>query len=278
MAIAVEPTSKFAQAGDLKIHYVEAGTGDPVICIHGGGPGASGWSNFKQNLPALSEHFRTMLIDLPQFGQSDKPVIEGSRLAFWARTMRDFLDALGIEKAHFVGNSMGGGTSMKTAIDYPDRVDRLVLMGAAGHPNSLFTPSPTEGIRSLRTYYDDPSPERMRNLIRLFVSNQSRITDELVKERYDASVQPEILDLVRRERAAGGGAGAENLTADLARIRARTLMIWGADDRFVPLDAGLVFLRNIKGSQLHVFSDCGHWAQAEHPEEFDRLVIDFLTH
>lgn len=278
MAVAVEPASKFVQAGKLKIHYVEAGTGDPVICIHGGGPGASGWSNFKQNLPALSEHFRTMLIDLPQFGQSDKPVIEGSRLAFWAGTMRDFLDALGLEKAHFVGNSMGGGTSAKTAIDYPDRVDRLVLMGAAGHGNSLFTPSPTEGIRALRSYYDGPSPERMRALIKLFMSDQSRVTDEVVKERYESSVDPDILDLHRRERAAGATAGAENVAADLHKIRARTLIIWGADDRFVPLDGGLAFLRGIKGSQLHVFSDCGHWAQAEHADEFDRLVIDFLTH
>lgn len=70
MAVATEPTSKFAQDGGLKIHYVEAGTGDPVICIHGGGPGASGWSNFKQNLPGLAEQFRVMLIDLPQFGGS----------------------------------------------------------------------------------------------------------------------------------------------------------------------------------------------------------------
>lgn len=278
-AIVAEPTSKFAQAGSLKIHYVEAGTGDPVICIHGGGPGASGWSNFKQNLPALSEHFRTMLIDLPQYGKSDKPVIEGGRLTFWARTMRDFLDALGLEKAHFIGNSMGGGTSLKTAIDYPERVDRLVLMGSAGHGMSLFTPGPTEGIKALRSYYDGPSPERMRALIKLFVSDQSRVTDALVNERYEASVDPEILELQRRERTAGAGAGgAETLTADLHKVRARTLIVWGADDRFVPLDGGLVFLRGIKGAQLHVFSECGHWAQAEHAEEFDRLVIDFLTH
>lgn len=275
MALAVEPTSKFAQAGKHKIHYVEAGTGDPVICLHGGGPGATGWSNFKQNLPALSQHFRTMLVDLPQYGRSDKPVIEGGRITFWARAMREFLDDLGLEKAHFVGNSMGGGTSLKVAIDYPERVDRLVLMGSAGHGDSLFTPTPTEGIKLLRSYYQDPSPERMRRLIELFVYDHSKITDSLVQERYAASVDPEILELRQRER---GVAAAEDLTADLGKVRARTLIVWGADDRFVPLDNALVFLRRIKGSQLHVFSQCGHWAQAEHAEEFDRLVTDFLVH
>jgi pimeloyl-ACP methyl ester carboxylesterase len=192
--------------------------------------------------------------------------------------MRDFLDTLGLEKAHFVGNSMGGGTSLKTAIHYPDRVGRLVLMGAAGQGASLFTTGPTEGIRALRSYYDEPSAERMRALIKLFVSDQSRVTDELVKERYEASVDPEVLDLQKRERAAGGAGGAEVLTGELHKVRAPTLIVWGADDRFVPLDAGLVFMRNIKGAQLHVFSNCGHWAQAEHAAEFDRLVIDFLTH
>lgn len=279
MAVAVEPTSKFAQAGDLKIHYVEAGTGDPVICIHGGGPGATGWSNFKQNLPALSRRFRTMLIDLPQYGQSDKVEIEGGRLTFWARAMRDFLDDLGLERAHFIGNSMGGGTSLKVAIDFPERVNRLILMGSAGHGDSLFTPTPTEGIKALRGYYEAPSPERMRALIKLFVYDQSRVTDTLVQERYEASVDPDILALRARERTSGrGAAGAEELTSQFDRVQAPTLIIWGADDRFVPLDNGLVFLRRIKGAQLHVFSACGHWAQVEHAEEFDRLALDFLAH
>lgn len=279
MAVAVAPTSKFAQAGAVKIHYVEAGTGDPVVCIHGGGPGASGWSNFKQNLPGLAEHFHVMLVDLPQFGKSDKPVIEGGRLAFWARAMRDFLHDLGIEKATFIGNSMGGGTSLKTAIDHPDKVDRLVLMGSAGHSTSLFTPTPTEGIKELRSYYDAPSPERMRALINLFVYDQSRVTDDLVQERYESSVAPDLLDLHERERASGArAAGAEVLTGDLGKVRAKTLIVWGADDRFVPLDHALAFLRGIKGARLHVFSECGHWAQVEHAEEFNRLVIDFLTH
>ncbi len=279
MAVALEQTSKFAQAGDIKIHYIEAGTGDPIVCIHGGGPGATGWSNFKQNLPGLAEHFHVMLVDLPQYGKSDKPLIEGGRLAFWARAMRDFLDGLGIEKATFVGNSMGGGTSLKTAIDYPNKVERLVLMGAAGHSTSLFTPTPTEGIKELRSYYDAPSPERMRALIKLFVYDQSRVTDELVQERYESSVAPDLLELRQRERASGArAAGTEVLTGDLGKVQARTLIVWGADDRFVPLDHALAFLRGIKGARLHVFSECGHWAQVEHFEEFNRLVIDFLTH
>ena len=128
-ALTEESTSRYVQAGDLRMHYNEAGDGPPLVMLHGGGAGASSWSNFKQNLPALSEHFRCLLVDLPGYGKSDKPIINDPIWDFYTDVLNDMLEALGIEKAHFAGNSHGGATAVKMALNYPDRVDRLLSMG-----------------------------------------------------------------------------------------------------------------------------------------------------
>ncbi len=121
MSVEKEPEGKYLDAGGLKLHYHEFGAGFPVICIHGAGPGASGWSNFKGNVEAFAKHYRTILFDMPQFGKSDKPVIKDQRLTFIADKLNAFMAALGIEKAHFIGNFMGGQAALKLAVDYPAR-------------------------------------------------------------------------------------------------------------------------------------------------------------
>ena len=267
-------TSKFVQAGSVRMHYNEAGTGDaPIVCIHGGGPGASSWSNFKQNLPALSSLRRTLLVDMPQYGKSDPVVINEPRLGFNAKTLKDMLDALDIPKITLIGNSMGGGTSCKFAIEYPDRVDRLVIMGAAGHGPSLFVPSPMDGIRILMEFYDNPSKEAMRRVVQALSFDSSFLTEELLEERFKAAMNQDILDARKKSVAA-----LEDISMDLHKIQAKTLIIWGRDDRAVPLDHALSFEKRIPDARLFIFPRCGHWAQLEHAEEFDRLVVDFLTH
>src|SRR5262245_39557469 len=125
-----EPDGKYVKAKDLKLHYHDFGTGYPVICIHGAGPGASGWSNFKGNIEAFEKQYRMMLFDMPQFGKSDKPVIKDQRLTFVADVLDAFMAATGIEKAHFIGNSMGGQAALKLAVDHPNRVDKVVVIGS----------------------------------------------------------------------------------------------------------------------------------------------------
>lgn len=265
-----EPQSKSAQAGGVRIHYVEAGSGEPVVCLHGAGPGASGWSNFRHNIGPLSERYRVILPDLPGFGGSDKPRISEKPIAFNARTLADFLDALKIDKASLVGNSAGGATSCRFAIDHPQRVRKVVLMGSAGAGFGQLGPQPPEGIRAMRAYFDAPSKDRMRALIQTFVFDASFLNDELLEERFKQSLDPGHLEFMKTR------APLEDLSAEIPRIKAPTLLVWGADDRFVPLEAGIRFLRLIPGAELHVFSRCGHWVQVEHAERFNRLVADFL--
>jgi pimeloyl-ACP methyl ester carboxylesterase len=262
----------FCDASGVRIHYCAAGSGSPVICLHGGGPGATGMGNFRRNFRALASSFRTIVIDLPQFGQSDKPVIAERLLAFNARVLNDFMAALGVAKAAFVGNSLGGGTAAKVAIDYPDRVTSLVLMGPSGHGPSLFVPPPTEGIRKLRSYYRDPTRSRMRDFLETFVADPSLITDELLDERFENSIRPEILELQRTAQPPR----SEDLILELKKIEVPTLLIWGREERFVPLDHALSFARNIPNATLIVVPNCGHWVQYENPQVFNDVTVRFL--
>lgn len=275
MPIVKEPDGKYIQAGNLKIHYHEFGSGYPLICIHGAGPGATGWSNFKGNVGDLSKHFRTLLIDMPQYGKSDKPVIKVSRQSYLATSIRDFMDSLGIKKAHFIGNSMGGQAGLKLAIDCPEKVDRLVIIGSGAiKAGSIFQPMPLEAIRNISNYYkgEGPTPGKMREVLESLVYDRSKITDDLVQERFEASNDPELVELFGKQPAGP----QDDLYADLPNLKAKTLIVWGQDDRAGALDVGLLMLRRLPDARMHIFSKCGHWAHVEHRDEFDRLVLQFF--
>jgi 4,5:9,10-diseco-3-hydroxy-5,9,17-trioxoandrosta-1(10),2-diene-4-oate hydrolase len=276
MSMAKEPDGKYIHAGNLKIHYHESGSGYPLICIHGAGPGATGWSNFKGNVGDLSKHFRTLLIDMPQYGKSDKPIIKASRQSYLANSIRDFMDSMGIKRAHFIGNSMGGQAALKLAIDYPEKVDRLVVIGSGAiKAGSIFQPMPLEAIRNISNYYkgEGPTPGKMREVLESLVYDRSKITNDLVQERFEVSNDPELVELFGRQPAGP----QDDLYADLPNLKAKTLIVWGQDDRAGALDVGLLMLRRLPDARMHIFSKCGHWAHVEHRAEFDRLVLQFFT-
>jgi pimeloyl-ACP methyl ester carboxylesterase len=267
------PGSTFVQAGGVRLHYNDIGQGTPVVCLHGGGPGASGWSNFSQNVPALSAKFRLLLVDMPQFGRSQKVVFKEGRLTYVARVLKDFLDRLGIARPHFIGNSMGAQTAFKFAIDYPDRIDRLVAMGNGSITQTVFTPRPTEGVKMIQAFYKGagPSPEKLRRLIETLVYDASFLTEDLLAQRFAAANDPETVALWSKNPPAN-----EELGALLDKVACRTLLVWGLEDRFSPIEGGLALLKRLKDARLHVFSRCGHWAQVEKAREFERLTLDFL--
>jgi pimeloyl-ACP methyl ester carboxylesterase len=270
-AYTEESTSHFVDVAGVKIHYHEVGKGEPLLAIHGGGPGASGWSNFSPNIPTLSQHFRLLLIDLPQFGKSDPVVIPEASPVYYARTVEGFLRALDIERAHLLGNSLGGTTAMKVAIDYPERVDKLMVMGAPTGRPSNFMPMPTEGIRRLQVGFANPTKETLHDMIKIFVYDASFVTDELLEQRLKAAKNDAILDARRKSSTA-----QYDVVAELPRIKAKTLLLWGRDDRVVPLDYALTLMYGIPDAHLHVFPRCGHWVQYEGRDAFNRIVIDWI--
>jgi 4,5:9,10-diseco-3-hydroxy-5,9,17-trioxoandrosta-1(10),2-diene-4-oate hydrolase len=266
----------------MHLHYDEAGQGPVTILLHGGGPGASGMSNFKHNLPAFAEHFRTLVVDQPGYGKSDKPPVTGNYFTFAATALKDLLDELGIQTAHLVGNSLGGGTAVRFALENPERAGRLVLMGPGGLSLNVFAPDPTEGVKRLAEFGAPPGPsrEKMETFLRTLVFDQRLVTDELVDERYAQASDPDAL----RAMASMGAsffdpASYEQglLWREAHRLRHRVLLIWGREDRVNPVDGALVAMKMIRRAQLHVFGGCGHWVQLEKAAEFNRLAIEFLN-
>jgi 4,5:9,10-diseco-3-hydroxy-5,9,17-trioxoandrosta-1(10),2-diene-4-oate hydrolase len=279
-----DSTSRFAEAGGMRLHYhaaadTSAGE-DVVLLLHGGGPGASAWSNFGRNLPVFAERFRALMLDMPGFGQSDTPEIKGNYFTFASRAVAALLDELGIERVHLVGNSLGGGVATRFALSFPDRAGRLVLMGPGGLSMNAFAPDPTEGVRRLMEFGAPPGPsrEKLAAFLRTLVFDQRLITDELIDERYRYASDPRALAAMAAMGASFFGEDAEDgmLWREAHRLRHRVLLIWGREDRVNPLDGALVALKQIRRAQLHVFSGCGHWAQLEKFDEFNRLAISFL--
>jgi 2-hydroxy-6-oxonona-2,4-dienedioate hydrolase len=264
---------------DLQLHYNDAGSGDrTVVMLHGSGPGASGWSNFHRNVaPFVAAGYRVILLDCPGWNKSDAVICKGSRSELNARALKGFMDAVGLEKVHIVGNSMGGHSAVAFALAYPERTGKLVLMGGGTGGVSAFVPGPTEGIKLIGALYRAPTIENLKRMMNVFVYDPSSLTDELMQGRLENI-------LARRDHLENFVRSSElnprqfpDVAHRLGEVAAPALVVWGRDDRFLPLDIGLRLLAGLQDSQLHVFSRCGHWVQWEHADKFNRLVVDFLA-
>ncbi|MGW6561871.1 alpha/beta fold hydrolase [Streptomyces hydrogenans] len=280
MSIDPRDLARTVRTADWKLRYHEAGSGHPVVLLHGSGPGATGWSNFSGNIEALAEHFHVYAVDMPGWGESDAATVD--RLDHVDAVIQ-FMDALGLDKAAFVGNSMGGQTSLRLATEHPDRITHLVTMGPpVGRIPTLFGAGdgPSEGLKVLIEAYRDPGPENMRRLVEIMVYDKARFaTPELCQARSDAALaRPEHLRNYVEGLPQGAPLPKWVKPELLSRIQVPTLLIHGRDDRVVSYETSLFLLANIPDSRLVVLNHCGHWAMIEHADEFNRLVTDFITH
>lgn len=252
----------------------------PLVMLHGGGPGASSWSNFGPALEGFAADYRTILIDQPGFGASGKPDVVGNYYRHAADHVLGVLDHLGIDRFHVLGNSLGGGTAMRLALEHPKRVGRLVLMGPGGLSLNLFHADPTEGVQRLMDFGANPSREALKAFISTMVVNQDLVTDELVEERFaDATAPGAQKAMASMGMSFWNPETAEDgmLWREAHRLRHNTLLTWGREDRVNPLDGAMVALKLIPRAQLHVFPNCGHWAQIEAAEEFREVAVSFLN-
>ncbi len=286
MTLDKASVQKSAKAGDITLNYYDAGPTDggigqlPLVMLHGGGPGASSWSNFGSALERFAASFRKILVDHPGFGGSDKPAVVGNYYRFASDHVVKLLDELGIEKVHLLGNSLGGGTAMRLALSYPDRVGRLVMMGPGGLSLNLFHADPTEGVQRLMDFASNPSREALKAFISTMVVNQALVTDDLVEERFADATAPGA-----REAMASMGMSFWNpetaedgmLWREAHKLRKHVLLTWGREDRVNPLDGAFTALKLMPKAQLHVFPNCGHWAQIEAADEFAEIATNFLA-
>ncbi|NQY87642.1 MAG: alpha/beta fold hydrolase [Colwellia sp.] len=263
---------KSIKANGIKTNYHDVGKGDAVLLIHGSGPGVSAWANWRLNIPELAKNHRVIAPDMVGFGYTERPTDNHYSMDDWVEQVIGLLDALNIDKAAVVGNSFGGGLALAIAIRYPERVNKLVLMGSVGVSFDL-----TEGLDKVWGY--QPSIANMKQLLDIFAYNRALVSDELAELRYKASIQEGFQESFSSMFPAPRQRWIEAMQStseDIQHIEHKTLIIHGRDDKVIPLDNAYKLIELIKHAQLHVYSECGHWIQIEKMAEFNQLVSNFL--
>jgi len=262
-------------ANGIDTNYHDQGPhkGTPVLLIHGSGPGVTAWANWRFSIPELSQERRVLAPDIVGFGYTDRPAGIVYDLDTWLRHVVDFLGSLDLEQIDIVGNSFGGALAIALAIRHPEKVRKLVLMGAVGVNFEL-----THGLDAVWGY--TPSLDNMRDVLNSFAYDHSLISEELVALRYNASIRPgyqeafEQMFPAPRQRWVDALASQESAISNLDN---QTLIIHGREDNIIPSNTSTTLFRLIERSQLHLFGQCGHWVQIEHAKRFNRLVNDFLN-
>jgi 4,5:9,10-diseco-3-hydroxy-5,9,17-trioxoandrosta-1(10),2-diene-4-oate hydrolase len=278
-------TEKTVTIKGKTIFYAETGSGPAVLLLHGGGPGASGVSNFSRNIDALAKDFRVhrarppRLRPLRQSCRPERPLRLPRR-----RNIRGLLDDLGIAKAHLVGNSYGGACALRLALDTPDRVNRMVLMGPGGIGTTRALP--TSGLQHLLAYYggDGPSREKLKTLIREdLVFAGDAVPNAVIDTRYQSSIDPEVIANPPLRRPSGLFAlrtlWRMDFTRDprLARLQTPTLVIWGAADQVNRPSGGKMLADTMPNCDLLVTANAGHWVQWERADFFNQVTHTYLT-
>jgi pimeloyl-ACP methyl ester carboxylesterase len=260
--------------GTTRTHYLESGAGDPVVLLHGSGPGVSALANWRFAIPVLAEDRRALAPDLIGFGQTATDQPARVDLDAWVAQVIAFVDALGLDRFDVVGNSMGGAIALALGVRHPARIGRIVTMGSLGVPFPI-----TPALDEIWGY--TPDLERMREMIRLFAWDQRYAQDEaLVTLRYETSMEPSVraryegMFPAPRQRAVDAAVIPE---ADLRRLSHPVLLVHGQDDRVVPLETSLRLAEVLPDSRLAIYPRCGHWVQIERRVEFPALVRAFLT-
>jgi 4,5:9,10-diseco-3-hydroxy-5,9,17-trioxoandrosta-1(10),2-diene-4-oate hydrolase len=266
------------------IFVTEAGAGPAVVMLHGGGPGASGVSNYSRNIDALAAHFRVVVPDMPGYGRSAKGVDQSDPFGYLADMIRGLIDVLGIDSAHLIGNSYGGAAALRLALDTPHRVGKLVLMGPGGIGTTRSLP--TKGLNCLLSYYGGggPSRDKLASFIRSYlVYDGASVPDDLIDLRYRASIDPEVVADPPLRRPSGPLALRTLWRMDLTRdprlktLRTPALVLWGRDDKVNRPAGGPMLLNLLPNAELVMTSHTGHWLQWERAELFNQVVVDFLN-
>ena len=265
--------------GGRQIHYTETGQGQPLLLLHGGGPGASGVPNYSRNIDVLARHFRVIVPDMPGYGRSSKGLDRSDPFGDCARSMLALLDALQIERACVVGNSLGGACALRMALDQPERVAGLVLMGPGGIDTTRSLP--TKGLKLLLDYYsgEGPTRDKLSNFIRHYlVFDGSQVPEAMIDQRFQASLDPEVVAQPPLVRPKGlPKFQLVDFTRDprLSQLTTPTLVLWGTEDLVNRPSGAQSLQRRLQRCDVYLFSETGHWVQWERADEFNAAVRAF---
>ncbi len=260
-------------ADGIRTNYLEAGQGDStVLLIHGSGPGVTSYANWRVVIPGLAENFHVVAPDMVGFGYTERPEGVNYSLDTWAKQTVGVMDALGIQKAHLVGNSFGGAIALRIATQHPDRVGKLVLMGSMGVSFPI-----TPGLEKVWGY--DGTYEDMRRVLDVFAYSRVLVNDELAQVRYEGSNQPGWQEGFSSMFPAPRQRWVEAMTTpdeEIRKLEHRTLIVHGREDQVIPTSTSYRLEELLDNADLAIFSHCGHWSMIERTADFNRLVRDFF--
>lgn len=274
---------RYYDAGGMRTRCLEAGSGPPLVLLHGTGGHAESWI---RNVVPLGAHFHVYAIDMVGHGFTDKPLTLAYTPRDYAAHVCAFLDAVGVRRAHINGESLGGWVALWLALDHPERVDRLVLNTAAGlklsEAQAIVPPARAEMARLTREAIENPTPATVRRRLEWLVKDPAQITDELVATRLRIYQAPETRAVMPRilEGAALGGAGQGHPQAitpeHLRRIPHPTLVLWTSDNPGTTWQEAEGAAALLPQGRFHLLTGCAHWPQYERAGEYNQIVTRFL--
>lgn len=284
MELADGVLSSWVKVNGIRTHYVEAGEGDPVVLVHGAGPGAFGWSGWRQTIPALAKHYKVYALDTLGFGYTDKPTNIVYSDQACVDHLAGFIDALCIDKVNIGGNSRGAYMAAKYTLDHPDRVNRLLMVSSGSIAAAMGIERNDEqkgGLKRLQGY--DGTPEAMRRFLEIIVNDHSKITDELVAQRVKMAAQPGH-DYVHKSQKKYRDSLKDNpnefqrfdMRHRLPLLTIPMVMIWGAKDSFAPASFSGDLQKLLPNVVFKVLQNSGHQAQNDESDLFNQIALSFF--
>jgi pimeloyl-ACP methyl ester carboxylesterase len=271
---------QYIKVGNIKTRYWVLGDGkSTAILVHGLGGHIENW---EDNIAALAQGRRVYALDLIGFGRSDKPQAMFS-IPYFTEFVKEFMIVQDVDKAALIGESMGGAIVLQFALQYPNQVEKMVLADSAGLGKEVSMYLRMGSLPILGELFARPSRKGSARLDRQIFYNQDLITDHRIEKGYEMSSLPgaqRCLLSALRSMCNIWGAKSDVYRPILDRleeIRVPTLIIWGAQDRLLPVAYAHLAAKRLPNARLHIFDPCGHVPNIERAQEYNALVIDFLS-
>ena len=254
-----------------------AGNKEAILFLHGSGPGVTAIANWNPALEALGEEFDCLAPDLYGFANSSHPEVPlKNRQAWmdeWIKQAIEVLDELNIEKVHLVGNSLGCSIALELLLEYPERINKVVLMGPGGTPNTKLSFE----LARAKSFYDNPSKKKLQQIMSWFVYDAEKmwpLIESVTDYRYENAMRPEVR---RSNDSIFATAAVPIPTVALNRIENEVLLVHGLNDKVCSIESSYYLAEHLKNVQLHIFGQCGHWTQLEEKDRFNHLIQTFFS-
>ncbi|QNM85627.1 alpha/beta hydrolase [Polaribacter pectinis] len=268
--------SKYVEIDGMQVHYRDEGTGFPIVLVHGTGSSLHTWNSWTKE---LTKNYRVIRMDLPAFGITGPNKNADYSIKSYTKFLSDFLKKMNLSIFYLAGNSLGGNIAWNYTAENPDKVEKLILVDASGLPTNkpqpwIFKMAKTPIINSMFLYFT-PKFVIKQNMEQVY-ADDSKITDSLITRYHkmalrvgnrEAFIDRAKIDFKPTEKAN---------TDKLKSIQTQTLLIWGAQDTWIPLDNGKRMDRILPNSKLVVLENSGHVPMEENPNESLHILKDFL--